>query len=161
MGGTTLPNNDRPLVCVVADHISIRESLSSLFRSAGLHVEIFSSAEEFLSNAQLEALRCLIIDIQLPGITGLGLQQELVRREIRIPTIFLTGYDEIPVAVGAAKRGAVECLSKPLDDDYLLEIVWGAVRSYLNRRPILEGNIQENLGRFCHPKASHALPYQP
>jgi FixJ family two-component response regulator len=122
------------LVCIVADDISIRESLSSLLRSAGLSLEIFSSTEEFLTNAHLEALGCLIVDVQ-PGITDLGLQQELFRHEIEIATIFLTGYDDIPIALGAAKRGAVECLTKPLDDDYLLETVWSAVRRYRQPAP--------------------------
>jgi FixJ family two-component response regulator len=137
---TEVPADNRPLVCIVDDDISIRESLSSLFRSVGLNVEIFPSAEEFLTNAQFEALGCLIVDVQLPGITGLALLQELAAREIEVATIFLTGYDDIPIAVGAAKPGAVECLAKPLDDAYLLETVWSAIRSYISRRPIRKGN---------------------
>ena len=136
MGKSILPNNNRPLVCIVADHISIRESLSSLFRSAGLSVEIFLSIEEFLTNAQFEAPRCLVVDAQLPTITGLGLQQELAVHEIKIPTIFLTGYDDTPIAAGAATLGAVEFLTKPFDDDCLLETVWSAIRSYISHRPI-------------------------
>jgi FixJ family two-component response regulator len=120
------PADNRALVCIVADDIAIRESLSSLLRSVGLNLEIFSSIEEFLTNAHLEALGCLIVDVE-PGITDLGLQQELFRREIEILTIFLTGYDDIPIAVGPAKLDAVECLTKPVDDDYLLETVWNGL----------------------------------
>jgi FixJ family two-component response regulator len=147
MSGSILPKNSRPLVCIVADDISIRESLSSLLRSAGLNVEIFSSAEEFLSSAHFEALGCLIVDVQ-PGVAGLDLQQELVRRQIKIPTIFLTGYDDSSSEVGAAKPGAVECFTKPLDDEYLLETVWSAIRSYISGRPVREGNTQIDLGGF-------------
>ena len=122
------------LVCIVADDIAIRESLSSLLRSTGLNLETFSSTQEFFSNAHWEALGCLIVDLPL-GLTGLGLRQELFRREIEILTIFLTGDDDIPIPVGARKRDAVECLTKPLDVGYLLETVWSAIRSIGSRLP--------------------------
>jgi FixJ family two-component response regulator len=139
------PAGTHALVCIVADDISIRESLSSLFRSAGLNVEIFPSAEEFLTNAHFEALGCVIVDVLLPGITGLDLQQGLAAREIEVPIIFLFGYDDNPIAFGA-KPGAVECLTKPLADDYLLETVWSATRSYIGGQLIQERNAQLDRG---------------
>ena len=109
-----------PLVCLIDDDLSVRESLSNLLRSAGLNIETFSSAEEFLASARLEALACLLVDVQLPGITGLDLQQRLLSSEIKIPIIFLTGHGDIPVAVRAVKAGALEFLTKPFDNTVFL-----------------------------------------
>ena len=162
MSGSNLPNDNRPLVCVVDDELSIRESLSSLLRSAGLNVQTFPSAEEFLSNARFEALRCLMLDVQLPGITGLDLQQKLVTREIKIPIIFLTGHGDIPMSVRAVKAGAVEFLTKPFDDEYLLEAVRSAVARYTSSQRNPEGNAQENLGGFSRTEGpSNALRHEP
>ena len=144
MSGSDLTNDNRPLVCIVDDDSSIQESLSSLFRSAGLSVETFPSAEVFLTKARMEDLRCLILDVRLPGITGLDLQQELVRREIKVPIIFLTGYGDIPIAVRAAKAGAVEFLTKPLDDEYLLQTVRSAIAGCTIHKQISERNPQQN-----------------
>jgi FixJ family two-component response regulator len=162
MSGNTLPKNNRPLVCVVAEDLSIREGLSSFFRSAGLNVEIFPSAEEFLTTAQFKAVRCLIVDVQLAEISVVDLQQQLATREIEIPTIFLTGYEDIRIAVGEAKFGAVEVLTKPLDGDYLLETVWSAIRSYTSSQQVREENAQESLGRFRQMEgAANVLPHRP
>jgi DNA-binding NtrC family response regulator len=139
-----LANDNRPLVCVVDDELSIRESLSSLLRSAGLKVETFSSAEDFLTNARFEALSCLVVDVQLPGITGLDLQQKLVTTEIKIPVIFLTGHGDIPIAVRAVKAGAVEFLTKPFDDEYLLETIRSAIARYTISRQAPGRNVEEN-----------------
>ena len=92
-------NENNPLVCVIDDESSIRESLSSLLRSAGLKVRAFASAQEFLASAPLEALSCLVLDVRLPGISGLDLQQELVSKDIQIPIIFLTGHGDIPMRI--------------------------------------------------------------
>ena len=162
MSGSNLPNDNRPLVCVVDDELSVRESLSSLLRSAGLNVETFPSAEEFLSNARFEALRCLMLDVQLPGITGLDLQKKLVTREIEIPIIFVTGHGDIPMSVRAVKAGAVEFLTKPFDDEYLLEAVRSAVARYTSTQRNPEGNAQENLGGFSRrERPSNALRHEP
>ena len=146
MSGSDLPNDNRPLVCVVDDDLSIRESLSSLLRSAGLKVETFSSAEDFLTNARFEALNCLVLDVRLPGITGLDLQQKLLTSKIKTPIIFLTGHGDIPIAVRAVKAGAVEFLPKPFDDEYLLETIRSAIARYSVIAEIPERNSQESFG---------------
>ena len=94
-------NENNPLVCVIDDESSIRESLSSLLRSAGLKVQAFSSAQEFLASATRDALSCLVLDVQLPGISGLDLQQELASGDAQIPIIFITGHGDIPMSVRA------------------------------------------------------------
>jgi DNA-binding NtrC family response regulator len=141
-----LSKDNSPLVCLIDDDLSVRESLSNLFRSAGLNVETFPSAEEFLAGARFEALGCLLVDVQLPGITGLDLQQKLLTREIKIPIIFLTGHGDIPIAVRAVKAGALEFLTKPFDDEYLLESVRSAIARYAVSRQTPEGNAQEPAG---------------
>jgi DNA-binding NtrC family response regulator len=122
-----LSNENNQLVCVVDDELSTRESLSSLLRSAGLNVQTYSSAQEFLSKASIEALGCLVLDVQLPGISGLDLQQELASKDIQIPIIFITGHGDIPMSVQAVKAGALEFLTKPFDNEYLLETVRSAI----------------------------------
>jgi DNA-binding NtrC family response regulator len=155
------PNENGPLVCVIDDDLSIRESLSSLLRSAGLKVQTFISAQEFLTNPPMQAPGCLILDVQLPGITGLDLQQELVTKDIQIPIIFLTGHGDIPTSVRAVKAGALEFLTKPFDDEYLLEAVRSAVaradKSEESQRRIAE----QAFGEFTNMiRASKAAPNQ-
>jgi DNA-binding NtrC family response regulator len=112
-----------PLVYVVDDDLSVREALSSLIRSAGLRVETFASAQEFLARPQTVGPSCLVLDVQLPGLSGLDLQQELARANIHIPIIFLTGHGDIPTSVRAVKAGALEFLTKPFADEDLLDAI--------------------------------------
>src|SRR5271168_745358 len=121
-------NQNNPFVCVIDDELSIRESLSNLLRSAGFKVQVFASAKEFLCNWPLEAPRCLVLDAQLPGISGLDLQQELGKGDARIPIIFMTGYGDIPMTVRAMKAGAIEFLTKPFRDEDLLSAVNQAIK---------------------------------
>jgi len=121
-------NENDPLVCVIDDDSSIRESLRNLLRSAGLKVQAFASAQEFLAGWPREAPGCLVLDIQLPGISGLDLQQELVGGDAQIPIIFMTGYGDIPMTVRAMKAGAFEFLTKPFRDEDLLSAVDQAVK---------------------------------
>ena len=116
------------MVCVIDDESSIRESLSNLLRSAGLKVQAFASAQEFLTNWPREAPSCLVLDIQLPGISGLDLQQELAAGDAQIPIIFMTGYGDIPMTVRAMKAGAIEFLTKPFRDEDLLSAVDQAIK---------------------------------
>jgi DNA-binding NtrC family response regulator len=116
-----------PQVYVVDDDVSVREALSSLFRSAGLTVRTFASASESLEGLKKEQPGCLVLDIQLPGINGFELQRRLATDDIQIPIIFLTGHGDIPMSVRAIKAGAVEFLTKPFDDEYLLETVRTAI----------------------------------
>jgi FixJ family two-component response regulator len=104
----------KPVVLVIDDDIAIRESLTSLFQSVSLRVEVFGSAPEFLQSSLPNAPSCLVLDIRLPGISGLDFQLELARADIRIPIIFMTGHGDIPMSVQAMKAGAVDFLTKPL-----------------------------------------------
>jgi FixJ family two-component response regulator len=109
----------RPLVSVVDDDESVRESLPDLLRELGYETQVFSSAEEFLKSAYVEKTRCLILDIAMPGMTGLELQDELKRREIKIPVIFITAQKEEALRSRMLARGAVDCLFKPFSDTSL------------------------------------------
>jgi DNA-binding NtrC family response regulator len=114
---------ENALVFVVDDDMSMRESLRNLIRSAGLSVQTFSSAQEFLASQRPQAPSCLVLDVQLPGLSGLDLQQELAKANIQLPIIFLTGHGDIPMSVRAIKAGALEFLTKPIDDEDLLEAI--------------------------------------
>lgn len=116
-------NNLGALIYVVDDDPSVREGVSGLIRSAGLKVETFASAKEFLAHPRVEGPSCLVLDVKLPGMSGLDLQQELTRSDVHIPIIFLTGHGDIPMSVRAIKSGAVEFLTKPFDDEGLLEAI--------------------------------------
>jgi FixJ family two-component response regulator len=121
------PNNsDSPIVFVVDDDHRIREALSSLISSVGLQVAVFSSAAEFLESEKPDAPACLILDLQLPGTSGLELQQQLITGEA-LPIIFITGHGDIPSSVRAMKAGAVEFLSKPFDEPDLLRAIDAAI----------------------------------
>jgi two-component system response regulator AtoC len=110
-------------VYVVDDDVSMRESVGSLIRSAGLRVETLASAQEFLARPRSEVPSCLVLDVKLPGLSGLDLQQELAKAEFPIPIIFLTGYGDIPMSVRAMKAGALEFFTKPFDDEALLDAI--------------------------------------
>ncbi|MBS0356181.1 MAG: response regulator transcription factor [Proteobacteria bacterium] len=114
-------------VYVVDDDLSVREALSSLIRSVGLPVETFSSAEDFLAAQCPHGVACLILDIRMPGLNGLELQTRLAQDGLSIPIIFITGHGDIPMAVLAMKKGAVEFLSKPFRDDDLLAAIHAAL----------------------------------
>src|SRR5438874_4969079 len=107
-------------VCIVDDDASVREAVGSLLRSAGLTVETFGSAQEFLASPRRDAPSCLVLDVELPGQSGLDLQQELVKGNVRVPIIFLTGHGDVPMSVRAIKAGALDFLTKPVDVDRLL-----------------------------------------
>jgi DNA-binding NtrC family response regulator len=142
-------NENDPLVCVIDDEPSVRKGLSNLLRSVGLKVQTFASAQEFLINRPREALSCLVLDVQLPGISGLDLQQELVNGDAQIPIIFLTGYGDIPMSVRAIKAGAIEFLTKPFRDEDLLSAVDQAIKrgqqiEQLKNQPTQEQPYLEN-----------------
>ena len=116
-----------PTVIVVDDDASLLAALSSLFRSVGLRVELFGSAAEFLRAKLPEGPRCLVLDIRLPGVSGLEFQGQLARSEQPIPVIIITGHGDIPMSVQAMKAGAVDFLAKPFRDQEMLDAVAGAV----------------------------------
>jgi FixJ family two-component response regulator len=111
------------IVFVVDDDASVRNSLKSLIRSVGLQVELFGSAQEFLQSKRPDVPSCLILDIRLPGISGLDFQRKLAEAKIPIPIIFITGHGDIPMSVRATKAGAVELLTKPFRDQDLLDAI--------------------------------------
>jgi FixJ family two-component response regulator len=111
---------EAPLICVIDDDPSIQKALMSLLRSAELRVEAFASAEAFLSHAPLERVGCLILDVQLPGMSGLVLQRTLIEMQVPIPVIFLSGHDDQTLAIQARYDGAVAWLTKPVQEQDLL-----------------------------------------
>jgi FixJ family two-component response regulator len=115
------------LVCVVEDDAALRESLINLLRSVGLQVAAFASAQEFLRSPPPEVPSCLVLDVRLPGLSGLELQQQLAAGDMAIPIIFITGYGDIPMSVQAMKAGAVEFLTKPFREQDLLDAVQQAL----------------------------------
>jgi FixJ family two-component response regulator len=116
-----------PIVFVVDDDSSMREALTDLITSVGLLVEAFKSAREFLAHRRRDAPACLVLDVRLPGLSGLDLQRELAHTEAPIPIIFITGHGDIPMSVQAMKEGAVEFLAKPFRDQDLLDAVQHAL----------------------------------
>jgi FixJ family two-component response regulator len=122
------------IVFVVDDDASLRDALSSLLRSVGLRVEVFGSTADFLKGRLPDAVSCLVLDIRLPGVSGLDFQAELAKAGIHIPIIFITGHGDIPMTVRAMKAGAVEFLTKPFRDQDLLDAVQVALERDRSRR---------------------------
>lgn len=120
-------SDPKPVVFVVDDDPSIREALISLISSVGLGVETFGSAREFLNGQRPDAPGCLVLDVRLPGLSGLDLQREMAAAQIDIPIIFITGHGDIPMTVRAMKAGAVEFLTKPFRDQDLLDAIQQAI----------------------------------
>ena len=116
-----------PTVYVVDDDVSIRESLSSLIRAEGMQVEVFSSPLDFLALERLKDFACVVLDVRMPGLDGLSLQDELTRRGWRPPIIFITGHGDVPDAVRAMKAGAIDFLKKPFEDFTLLNAITTAL----------------------------------
>jgi DNA-binding NtrC family response regulator len=136
-------------VFVVDDDLSIREALESLLRSAGLSVQTFSSAQDFLARGRADMPSCLVLDVQMPGLNGLDLQSELIAADIQIPIIFITGHGDIPMSVRAVKAGALEFLTKPIDNEDLLNAVWQGIardRKARQQQDVVERNFEEIIG---------------
>ena len=115
------------IIAIVDDDASAREGLQSLIRSAGWRVQTFVSAQDFLARRGAETPSCLILDLQLPGLSGLDLQERMAEVGLAIPIVFLTGHGDIPASVQAMKAGAVEFLTKPLDEQKLLQAIQEAI----------------------------------
>jgi FixJ family two-component response regulator len=113
----------QPIVFVIDDDVSMRDALARLFKSLGLQVKIFASANEFLKVTRPEVPSCLVLDVRLPGLSGLDFQSELAKANIDIPIVFMTGHGDIPMTVRAMKAGAVEFLPKPFRDQDMLDAV--------------------------------------
>jgi FixJ family two-component response regulator len=117
----------RSVVCIVDDDISIRDALCTLIRSVGFEVQTFTAAPEFLNAELPDVPTCLVLDVRLPGLSGLDLQRELSRTGVYIPIIFISGHGDIPMTVRAMKAGAVEFLMKPVREQDLLDAVTQAI----------------------------------
>lgn len=119
---------EHPDVFIVDDDISVREALKNLFRSVGLQAETFATAQEFLSTRRPDAPGCLVLDVRLPGLSGLDLQRTLAEDGAELPIVFITAHGDIPMSVRAMKLGAVEFLTKPFRDQDLLDAVQQAIQ---------------------------------
>ena len=122
------------VVFVVDDDASVRQALQSLFRSVGLQAQVFGSTAEFLSSNLPDVASCLVLDVRLPGVSGLDFQSELAKAKISVPIIFITGHGDIPMSVKAMKAGAVEFLTKPFRDQELLDAIGIALNLDRTRR---------------------------
>jgi len=141
-----LISRDTPVVFVVDDDVSVRESLELLILSVGWQPETFASAEDFLARSRIDGPSCLILDVALPNLTGLDLQKRIVDRT-DMPIIFITGYGDVPTTVQAMKAGAVEFLTKPLGDD----VLENAIRQAIERsRTSLAHEAELRALRECH-----------
>ena len=116
------------IVFVVDDDVSVREGLEGLIRSAGLRAETFASAQEFLARQRADLPSCLVLDVRLPGLSGLDLQKRMAEAHLEIPIIFITGHGNVPAAVQAMKAGALEFLTKPFTDRDLLDAIQQAIK---------------------------------
>ena len=137
-----------PLVFIVDDDVSVRESLESLIRHQRWQTEVFASADEFLSRPRPDVPSCLILDLSLPGLSGLDLQKRIATERAEMPIIFITGHGDIPSSIQAMKAGAVEFLTKPFTNDVLLS----AIRQALERSRVVllqDKELQDLRGRYA------------
>jgi len=135
------------IVYVVDDDVSVREALEGLIRSAGLKVETFRSAQEFLDRPRADLPGCLVLDVRLPGLSGLDLQKRMAEVNLEVPIIFITGHGNVPAAVQAMKAGALEFLTKPFTDRDLLEAIEQAIKRDRAARQH-QAEIRELRGRY-------------
>ena len=127
-------SEDRAVAFVIDDDPSMQRSLDTLLRSVGLDVRLFSSAQEFMRAERPDVPGCLVLDVRLPGMSGLAFQQELVKAGVALPVIFLTGHGDVPMTARAMKAGAAEFLTKPFDEQVLLDAIHAAIERDRARR---------------------------
>lgn len=127
VAGSSAMVDATPIVYIVDDDISVRESLEGLIQEAGWRPRVFSSAQDFLAHPRTSGPNCLILDVSLPDLSGLDLQQRIAGERADMPIIFITGYGDVPMTVRAMKAGAVEFLTKPFGDEVLLNAIRGAL----------------------------------
>ena len=145
-------------VIVIEDDESMRSALARLIRSVGLRVQTFSSAQEFLGSPLPEGPSCMVLDIRLPGMSGLQLQETLERTHLSIPIIFITGHGDVPMSVQAMKAGAVDFLQKPVNDQQLLDAVQRALeRNHRQRKRRAEKTAVQRLFSVLTPREQQVL----
>jgi FixJ family two-component response regulator len=147
-------NEKNALVFIVDDDTGTRESLKNLIRSAELSAQTFSSAQEFLAAERPKTASCLVLDVQLPGLSGLDLQRELAKVGIQIPIIFITGHGDIPTSVRAIKAGALEFLTKPVNREDLLRAIQQAIARDLRARQPNEDTATHNFEEIVGTSAA-------
>jgi FixJ family two-component response regulator len=144
----TMAADPTPVVFVVDDDLSVRDSLDQLIRMAGWQSETYASAQAFLARDRVPAPSCLVLDVSLPGLTGLDLQQRIGPERSDLPIIFITGHGDIPMSVRAMKAGAVEFLTKPFDAELLLQTIAGAIERSRTARG-LQAELQALRDRYA------------
>jgi FixJ family two-component response regulator len=156
----SLTTGFEPTIFVIDDDASMRRALSYLLQSAGHKVETHSSAEEFLSREHYNGVGCIILDVQMPGLSGMDLQEKLMRSDYRMPIIFLTGHGEISMGVQAMKKGAIDFLTKPCDDEQLLGAVYSAIEKDIQARESYneKQEIRTRIGQLT-PRENEILRY--
>lgn len=138
---------DKPIVFIVDDDVSVRESLELLIRFEGWQPETFASAEEFLARQRVSTPSCLVLDVSLPDLNGLELQKLIATDRVDMPIIFITGHGDIPMTVQAMKAGAIEFLTKPIDDESLLTAIRNAIK---RSEAALDKHAELQALRKCH-----------
>jgi len=147
-------------VFVIDDDASIRKSLSRLLRSAAYTVETFPSAEEFLHREHFDGVGCILLDVQMPGLSGIDLQEELNKADYHMPIIFITGHGNIPMSVQAMKKGAVDFLTKPFDDKELLQTIEKAIEKDTHARAEFDESLDiRRRIELLTPREIETLPY--
>ncbi|MGH9805839.1 MAG: response regulator transcription factor [Terriglobia bacterium] len=138
-------SDGNPVVFVIDDDPSVREALDSLIRSVALNVQSFATTEEFLLSQRPQAPGCIVLDVRLPGRSGLDFQHEMAKSDIRLPVIFITGHGDVPMSVKAIKAGAIEFLTKPFREQDLLDAISAGIARDRTQRKMAE--VAENLSR--------------
>src|SRR3974377_2244712 len=146
-------SNTGTLVYVVDDDASSREGVAGLLRSAGLMAKTFASGEEFLAAPRPKTPSCLVLDVNLPGVSGLDLQQKLARSDVQMPIIFLTGHGDIPMTVRAVKAGAVNFLTKPVDDEELFNAIQQCITSRFEDETRFDRSLGDMVGESAQFRA--------
>ena len=142
---TSSIREERPIVFVIDDDASVRDSVTDLLRSVGLDAEAFGSPQEFLDGTRSDAPGCIVLDVRLPGSSGLEFQRTLIDSNVQLPVIFISAHGDIPMSVRAMKSGAIEFLTKPLHEQQLLDAIQAGIERDRNRRR--EANVVAELQR--------------
>jgi FixJ family two-component response regulator len=147
-------------VFIIDDDASIRKSLSRLLRSADYGVETFPSAEEFLRREHFDGVGCILLDVKMPGLSGMDLQEELSKADYHMPIIFITGHGNIPMSVKAMKKGAVDFLTKPFNDKELLQTIEKAIEKDTHARAKYDESLDiHRRVELLTPRENEILPY--